>query len=138
MSKSINKVILVGFVGNDPEGRILEGGRKAVNFPLATNRYWKDKHGRSCNDVSWHKCLVFDGLADIVESWVKKGGRLYVEGRIQYNTSEASDGKTTYWTNIVVTELVMLDSKQPKSKGKKREQFIPHELGDRNQEDLPF
>ena len=141
MSKSINKVILIGHVGQDPKIAILPGDKKVANFSLATNRQWKDKHGQEREDVSWHRCSVFDKLADIVESWVKKGDQLYVEGRIQYNTSEADDGKVTYWTTVIVSQLVMLGGGGPRVKSKRKgrkEQFIPRELGDRNEEDLPF
>ncbi len=136
MSKSINKVILVGYVGQDPETAILRDNLRVANFSLATNRQWKDKSGQQREETDWHRCKVWNELADIVQERVKKGDQLYIEGRLKYDKVE-KDGETKYYTSIIVSQLVMLDGGGSK-RGKKREQFIPRELGDRNQEDLPF
>ena len=88
MSRSLNKVTLIGNLGNDPEVRTTTGGSKVANFSLATTRQWNSASGEKQEKTEWHKCIVWNmgtrgtGLADIVERYVKKGDKLYVEGRI--------------------------------------------------------
>lgn len=108
MSRGLNKVLLIGNVGQDPEFRQARSGTKIANLSLATNRTWKDKAGNKQEGVEWHRLTFFDRLAEIVEEYVGKGDRLYVEGRIQYSQTEGDDGVTRYWTDIIVRELVML------------------------------
>jgi single-strand DNA-binding protein len=76
---------------------------------LATNRQWKDGSGQQKEKTEWHRLTFFGRLVDIVDQWVKKGDRLYVEGRIEYSESE-TDGQKKYWTDIIVAEMVMLGS----------------------------
>ena len=137
MSKSINKVILIGHVGQDPETAILTDNLKVANFSLATNRRWTDMSGRQREETDWHRCKVWNELADIVQEWVKKGDQLYIEGRIKYDKVESFKGEMKIYTSIIVSQLIILGGGKPK-RGRTREQFVPHELGDRNQEDLPF
>jgi len=109
MSRSLNKVMLIGNVGNDPEIRATSGGARVAKLSLATNRSWSDRSGQQQEKTEWHRLTFFGRLVDIVEQWVKKGDRLYVEGRIEYSQTEG-DGGTKYWTDIVVSEMVMLGS----------------------------
>jgi len=109
MSRSLNKVMLIGNVGNDPEIRATSGGARVAKASLATNRSWSDRSGQQQEKTEWHRLTFFGRLVDIVEQWVKKGDRLYVEGRIEYSQTEG-EGGTRYWTDIVVTEMVMLGS----------------------------
>jgi len=109
MSRSLNKVMLIGNVGNDPEIRATSGGARVAKVSLATNRSWSDRSGQTQEKTEWHRLTFFGRLVDIVEQWVKKGDRLYVEGRIEYSQTEG-EGGTKYWTDIVVTEMVMLGS----------------------------
>ncbi len=76
---------------------------------LATNRSWKDGSGQQKEKTEWHRLTFFGRLVDIVDQWVKKGDRLYVEGRIEYSESE-TDGQKRYWTDVIVSEMVMLGS----------------------------
>jgi len=109
MSRSLNKVMLIGNVGSDPDIRATSGGARVAKLSLATNRSWSDRNGQQQEKTEWHRLTFFGRLVDIVEQWVKKGDRLYVEGRVEYSQTEA-EGGTRYWTDIVVTEMVMLGS----------------------------
>ena len=112
MSRSLNKVMLIGNVGNDPEIRATGSGARVAKVSLATNRSWTDRNSGQKNEkTEWHRLTFFGRLVDIVEQWVKKGDRLYVEGRIEYSQTEG-EGGTKYWTDIVVNEMVMLGSMQ--------------------------
>jgi single-strand DNA-binding protein len=110
MSRSLNKVMLIGNVGNDPEIRATGSGARVAKVSLATNRSWTDRNSGQKNEkTEWHRLTFFGRLVDIVEQYVKKGDRLYVEGRIEYSQTEGDQGPK-YWTDIVVTEMVMLGS----------------------------
>jgi len=108
MARSLNKVMLIGNVGSDPEIRMTPSGSKVAKFSVATNRTWQDRTGQSQEKTDWHRLTFFGKLADIVEQWVNKGDRLYVEGRIEYSQTQDDQGGTRYWTDIVVNEMVML------------------------------
>ena len=109
MSRSLNKVMLIGNVGSDPEIRATSSGNRVAKLSVATNRQWKDGSGQKQEKTEWHRLTFFGRLVDIVEQWVKKGDRIYAEGRLEYSQTE-SDGQVKYWTDIVVTEMVMLGS----------------------------
>jgi len=109
MSRSLNKVMLIGNVGNDPEIRATSSGARVAKLSVATNRSWSDRSGQQQEKTECHRLTFFGRLVDIVERWVKKGDRLYVEGRLEYSQTE-SEGRTKYWTDIVVNEMVMLGS----------------------------
>ena len=112
MSRSLNKVILIGNLGSDPEVRSTTGGNRVATFSLATSRSWNDASGQKQEKTEWHRCVVWNSktstLADIVERYVKKGDKLYVEGRIEYRQWQDKDGQTKYSTEINVRELIML------------------------------
>ena len=112
MSRSLNKVMLIGNLGNDPEVRSTAGGNRVATFSLATSRTWNDAAGSKQEKTEWHRCVVWNSkasqLADIVERYVKKGDKLYVEGRIEYRQWQDKDGQTRYSTEINVRELIML------------------------------
>ena len=112
MSRSLNKVTLIGNLGNDPEVRSTTGGNRVATFSLATSRTWNDASGQKQEKTEWHRCVVWNTkgsqLADIVEKYVKKGDKLYVEGRIEYRQWQDKDGQTRYSTEINVREMIML------------------------------
>ena len=114
MSRSLNKVQLIGNLGSDPEVRSATGGNRVANFSLATSRSWNDASGAKQEKTEWHRCVVWNSkssqLADIVERYVKKGDKLFVEGRIEYRQWQDKDGQTKYSTEINVRELIMLGS----------------------------
>jgi single-strand DNA-binding protein len=109
MGRSLNKVMLIGNVGSEPEIRATASGNRVAKLSLATNRQWKDGSGQKQEKTEWHRLTFFGRLVDIVEQWVKKGDRLYAEGRVEYSQTE-KDGQTKYWTDVVVSEMVMLGS----------------------------
>ena len=118
MSRSLNKVMLIGNVGNDPEIRATGSGARVAKMSLATS--YKRKDGEE--KTEWHRLTFFGRLTDIVEQWVKKGDRLYVEGRIEYSESE-TDGQKKYWTDVIVQEMVMLGSTDGGGGGGRGEDF---------------
>lgn len=107
MAKSLNRAQLIGNVGKEPEVRKTGTGTKVAEFSIATGRQWTGQDGQKKEKTEWHRCVAWDKLAAIVESYVGKGDRLYVEGEIQYRSYE-KDGDTRYVTEIVVQNLVML------------------------------
>ena len=112
MSRSLNKVTLIGNLGNDPEVRSTTNGNRVATFSLATSRSWNDAGGAKQEKTEWHRCVVWNTkssqLADIVEKYVKKGDKLYVEGRIEYRQWQDKENQTRYSTEINVRELIML------------------------------
>ena len=110
-SRGVNKVILVGNVGQDPETRYLPSGGAVTNLTLATSESWKDKNtGENQERTEWHRVVFFQRLAEIVAEYVKKGSKLYIEGRLQTRSWE-QDGVKRYTTEIVANEMQMLDSR---------------------------
>ncbi len=114
MSRSLNKVTLIGNLGADPEIRTTPNGSKVATFSLATSRSWSSASGEKQEKTEWHKCVAWNagargtGLADVVEKYVKKGDKLYVEGRIEYRQYEDKDKQTRYITEINVREILLL------------------------------
>jgi len=108
MSRSLNKVMLIGNVGSDPEIRMTLSGSKVAKLSLATNRTYQDRSGEQQERTDWHRLTFFGKLAEIVEEFVSKGHKLFVEGRIEYSQTQDDKGGTRYWTDVVVNEMVML------------------------------
>ena len=117
MAGSVNKVILLGNLGRDPEIRSMQSGSKMATFSMATSKRWKDKNTQEQRDkTSWHNIVVFgDGLVDIVEKYVKKGSKIYVEGELQTRKWQDQDGNDRYSTEVVLqgfnSNLTLLDSR---------------------------
>ena len=117
MVGSVNKVILLGNLGRDPEIRSLQTGNKMATFSLATSKRWKDKSTQEQKDkTSWHNIVIFgDGLVNIVEKYVKKGSKVYVEGELNTRKWQDQDGNDRYTTEVVLQgyncNLTLLDSK---------------------------
>lgn len=116
MSRSVNKAMLIGNLGNDPEIRTTAGGGKVATFSLATSRSWSGASGEKQEKTEWHRCVAWNGkstgmgLADIVEKYCRKGERVYVEGSIEYGQWKDKEGQTRYTTEIKVRELMLLGS----------------------------
>ena len=117
MSRSLNKVTLIGNLGNDPEIRTTTGGNKVAQFSLATTRQWNSASGEKQEKTEWHKCVAWNqgtrgtGLADIIEKYVHKGDKLYVEGRLEYRQYEDKEKQTRYVTEINVREILLIGGK---------------------------
>jgi single-strand DNA-binding protein len=111
MNKGVNKAIIVGNVGNDPECRTMPNGNSVTNLSIATSESWKDKTtGEPQERTEWHRVVFFNTLADIVAEYVNKGSKLYVEGKLQTRSWE-QDGIKRYSTEIVANEMQMLDKR---------------------------
>ncbi|MGH7553214.1 MAG: single-stranded DNA-binding protein [Longimicrobiales bacterium] len=108
MARSLNKVMLIGNVGAEPELKTTGGGTKLAKVSLATNRKFNDRSGQQQEKTEWHRLTFWDKLADLVEQYVHKGDRLYIEGRLEYSQTQDEQGNPRYWTDIVVQDMVML------------------------------
>ena len=104
----VNKVILVGNLGKDPEVRHLEGGVSVAHFTLATNEYYKDKHGTRVERTEWHNISAWRGLADMADKYLKKGQQVYIEGKLQTRQYQDKDKQTRYITEIIADEISLL------------------------------
>lgn len=107
----VNKVILVGNVGKDPEVRYLDNGVAVAQFSLATSETYKDKSGTKQTKTEWHNIVLWRGLAEVAEKYVKKGNPLYIEGKIVNRSYDDKEGNKRYITEIVGNEMKMLGSK---------------------------
>ena len=107
----VNKVIIIGNLGKDPEVKDLQHG-KVCNFSVATSYKWKDKtSGERKEETEWHNVTCYGGLATVASSYLRKGGKVYIEGRIKTRKYEAKDGTERYITEIIADTLQMLDGK---------------------------
>ena len=138
----VNKVILVGNLGKDPEIRHLDNGVAVANFSLATTESYTNKQGERVNQTEWHNVVLWRGLADIAEKYLKKGNSVYIEGKIITRKWEDKDGNVRYSTDIVADKMTMLGSKQesasiaqPKNNEETNSSNSSEQL---NNDDLPF
>ena len=109
--KMVNKAILIGRLGKDPEIKYLPDGTMVTNFNLATDEQWKDKNGEKVQKTEWHRIVTFGKLAEICGNYLVKGKMVFIEGRIQTRAWEDKDGVKRYTTEIVANDMKMLDSK---------------------------
>lgn len=159
MSRSLNKVTLIGNLGADPEVRSTANGSRVATLSLATSRQWKNQSGERQEKTEWHRVVLWNnkgsGLADIAEKYTKKGDKVYVEGSIEYRSWQDREGQTRYTTEIVGRELILLSgrsgggggehseegssARMATSAAKKDESFddFPEAL-DGEDDDLPF
>ncbi|MBS4014148.1 MAG: single-stranded DNA-binding protein [Bacteroidetes bacterium] len=137
----VNKVILIGHLGKDPEIRSIEGGVKKASFSLATTEYYKNKNGERTESTEWHNVVLWRGLAELAENYLRKGSQVYLEGRIKYRQYDDKDGVKKYITEINGDALTFLGggkgqqtpSEQP-IKGSSEDNPPMEDLSD----DLPF
>lgn len=112
MARGINKVILIGNLGADPETRYTTAGAAVTNFRMATSETWRDKQtGEQRESTEWHRVVMFGKLGEIAGEYLKKGSKVYVEGRLQTRKWQGQDGQDRYTTEIVANEMQMLDSR---------------------------
>jgi single-strand DNA-binding protein len=116
-SRGVNKVILVGNLGNDPEVRYMPNGDAVANLSIATSESWKDKQGQLQEKTEWHKLTAYRKLAEIIGEYVKKGSRLYVEGKLQTRKWQDQQGNDRYTTEIIISEMQMLGGNENKGTG---------------------
>lgn len=123
MSRGVNKAIILGHVGQDPEMKYTQGGTAIANLSVATSETWKDKNtGEQQTRAEWHRISAFGKLAEIIGQYVKKGSKVYIEGKIQTRKWKGQDGVDRYSTEIVANELQMLDSRSDNSGGQRQPQ----------------
>jgi single-strand DNA-binding protein len=104
----INKAILIGNLGRDPETRTLESGVKVTRFPMATTETFKNKDGVKTDQTEWHNIVLWRGLAEVAEKYLRKGDSVYIEGKISYRQWDDKDGNKRYTTDIVADNMTML------------------------------
>ena len=154
MARSLNKALLIGNLGSDPEVRAMSDGTKVAGLAVATNRSWTDREGQPQERTEWHRVVAWKNLAEIAEQYLRKGDRVYIEGEIHYRSYEDQDGVARCLTEIRARELLMLGSRESGASGtskvahdsrKKPVQARKWRVGDRSSgkaqvpgDDLPF
>ncbi len=140
---SVNKVILIGNLGKDPDFRVTPGGQPVANFSIATTEKWSDKSGEKKEKTEWHNIVLWGRLAEIANQYLRKGNSIYIEGRLQTRSWDDKDGNKRYTTEIVGNVLQMLGGRRDAGAGAgpAEEAPAPSELQQaegRVQDDLPF
>jgi len=150
MAGSVNKVILIGNLGKDPEVRALENGAKLARFSIATSESYTDKNSNEKKEITeWHNIVVWRGLADIAENYLKKGMKVYIEGKLRTRSWQDEAGNAKYSTEIVADNLTMLTSKiesnqtsalaYPTNSAQEQHQPLsPEMIKEEDDDDLPF
>ena len=143
----VNKVVLIGNAGQDPEVRHLDSGVAVANFNLATNENYKDRNGERVTQTEWHRIVLWRGLAEVAEKYVKKGELLYIEGRLRTRSWDDKEGIKRYTTEIYADEMKMLGRRpqsgdEPDSSvsraGTNADQVEPADIEAPENDDLPF
>jgi single-strand DNA-binding protein len=145
MAKDLNKVMVIGRLGKDPEMRYTAGGSPVTTFSVAAGRQWKDGSGEAREETEWFNVVTWNKLAEICNEHLRKGSRVYIEGRLQTRQWQDQEGQTRYRTEVIASDMIMLDSRgaresagyddfdqRPSARGAQRE---APDIGD---EDIPF
>ena len=138
MARGINKVILIGNVGKDPEIKYMPSGGAVTNITVATSESWKDKNtGQQQERTEWHRVVFFNRLAEIAGEYLRKGSKVYIEGSLRTRKWQDQSGADKYTTEIVANELQMLDGKQDNQQGQQQSapQQAPQQQGQAGQFD---
>ncbi len=142
MARGVNKAILIGNLGSDPELRYTPNGHAVATFNIATNERRPDKDGNFQDHTEWHKVVAWRKLAETVGEYLKKGSQVYIEGRIQTRKWEDKEGVTRYQTEIVAQNLQMLGGRRPEGSAEPGEQELtdepPEDAAAEGDSDLPF
>ncbi len=141
MARGINKVILVGNLGNDPDMKYSQGGMCVTRISLATTSSRKDKDGNRQESTQWHRVVMFGKLGEIAAEYLKKGATVYIEGSIKYDKFTGQDGVEKYSTDIIADEMQMLGGRNDDAPRPQRQQRQPEpaqQADDFNDDDLPF
>ena len=132
----VNKVILLGNLGKDPEVRRLDDGRGVANFSLATSETYKNKSGEKVTNTEWHNIVLWSPLADIAESYLKKGSQVYIEGKISNRSYEDKDGVKKYISEVVGREITLLG--KPPEQQENAQNNPSENTNNSDEDDLPF
>lgn len=143
MARGINKVIIVGSLGNDPEVRYGNNGNAITNISVATSESWKDKNtGENVEKTEWHRIVLFNRLGEIAGEYLKKASKVYIEGKLQTRKWQDQNGQDRYTTEIVANEMQMLDSQQSGSSAPQQQapqgQMQPQGQQPDFPDDIPF
>lgn len=143
MSKSLNRVLLIGNLGADPELRSTTAGGRVATLSLATGQQWIAADGTKHERTQWHRVIVWNGkdgaqLADLVEKFAKKGSRLFVSGSIEYRSWQDKDGQTRYATEIKANEIILIDRPHDAAKDSVKVTEATPKLTEDGDDDLPF
>jgi single-strand DNA-binding protein len=136
MSRSLNKATLIGNLGADPEIRSTGAGTRVATLSVATSRRWTSRTGEQQEKTEWHRVVCWDRLAEICERYLKKGDRIYAEGRIEYRQWEGQDGQTRYTTEIRAMELIMLGGTGDRDAGRQDFGRQPQAPPERSEPDI--
>lgn len=137
----INKVILLGNLGKDPEVKTLESGKKVASFSLATTESYKDKNGERQSNTEWHNISFFGSIVEVIEKYLKKGNQIYIEGKIKTRSWDDKDGVKRYTTDIIGDKLTMLGGGSKSSTGDSTAgsgTYTPPSTTTSDEDDLPF
>ena len=138
---SVNKALIIGNLGQDPEIKYTQSGSPVANISVATSERWKDKNtGEQKEQTEWHRVVVFGRLAEIAEQYLKKGSKVFIEGKIQTRDWEDAEGNKKYITEVVAREMTMLDSRaSTDSSASSSDNSAKDTAKDDNfEEDIPF
>ena len=135
---SVNKVVLVGHLGGDPETRFTPSGAAVANFNLATNESWKDANGEFQDKTEWHRCVMFGKSAELAGDLLKKGQLAYMEGKLQTRNWEDKDGIKRYTTEVVCDMFTMLGRKMDSADVKEVPKESENQESSIEDDDLPF
>ena len=132
----VNKVILLGNLGKDPEVRRLDDGRAVANFSLATSETYKNKSGEKVTNTEWHNIVLWSPLADIAENYLKKGSQVYIEGKVSNRSYEDKDGVKKYISEVVGREITLLG--RPPEQQDNTQNTPSENKNNSDEDDLPF
>ncbi|MDZ4719679.1 MAG: single-stranded DNA-binding protein [Roseiflexaceae bacterium] len=146
MVKDLNKVLIIGRLGKDPEMRYTPGGSPVATFSVAAGRQWKDGNGDAHEETEWFNIVTWNKLAEICNEHLRKASRVYIEGRLQTRQWQDQDGQVHYRTEVIASDMIMLDNRSPRESGsiddQDNQRHMPRspmrgslDIGD---EDIPF
>ena len=139
MSNGVNKVLIIGNLGSDPEIKYTTAGDPVANLSIATSESWKDKNSGDLQEkVEWHRVVMFSRLAEIAEQYLKKGSKVFVEGKLQTRKWQDQEGKDRYTTEVVAKEMTMLDSRSTSQAQENSPKVESDKPKDDFEEDIPF
>ena len=139
MSNGVNKVLIIGNLGSDPEIKYTKAGDPVANLSIATSESWKDKNSGDLQEkVEWHRVVMFSRLAEIAEQYLKKGSKVFVEGKLQTRKWQDQEGKDRYTTEVVAKEMTLLDSRSTSQAQENSPKVESEKPKDDFEEDIPF
>jgi single-strand DNA-binding protein len=138
MSRGLNKVMIIGHLGRDPEMRYTPSGRPVTNFSVATSRTWKTSDGERREETEWFNVVAWGSLAEICNEYLTKGQQVYIEGRLQTRQWEDDEGNKRKTVEVVAKEMIMLGDRKKKSDSEDDEDALAEDLFDDEEDEFPF